>query len=376
MNDLPAYYPEEPGLLDQLAQVLTNISFDNVEAASEQLVNPAPFVLDDMGPDTTSSEHWGHCINLLDSENRGEPRVSKIGQPAIAEDANAHNRIRELFGLSQIPHLQRAIVVGEEAGRNAWDAAMEAPLGAMIVDIDPIDGSSNYDSLGHGFSTNMCVYVKTARGKNFELVLSMVTGDHHSVVWQLGNKVSVRSRKGRFTQIHEPISKVPRDGYIATVAAVPHHRARVAPLMETASDPSWGLPLYETGGRQYHDPTPTVYTMGGAPATIGLAIGRISAAVTTSPQTIHDTAGVPALLALNLPMWDADGPVDRAALMERFNQLDSPDSQHYTPIPPLVIGRDAEFVARVAERTFHSDPMDLVAVPRRPKFTVFGGGTA
>ncbi|WP_071288993.1 hypothetical protein [Mycolicibacterium llatzerense] len=376
MNQLPAYYPQEPGLLDLLTQVLSNISFDNIEAASEQLVNPAPFVLDDMGPDTTSSEHWGHCINLLDSENRGEPRVSKIGQPPIAEDSIAHQRIRKLFGDSQIPHLQRAIVVGEEAGRGAWDAAMEAPQGAMVVSIDPIDGSSNYDSLGHGFSTNMCVYVKTAGGKNYQLVLSMVTGDHHCVVWQIGNKVFVRSRKGRFVQIDEPIAKVPRDGYIAAVAAMAHHRARVAQLMETASDPSWRLPLYETGGRQFHDPAPAVYTMGGAPATIGLAIGRISAAVTTSPQTIHDTAGVPALLALNLPMYDAEGPVDRAALMARFNQLDSPDSQNYTPIPPLVIGRDEKFVALVAERTFHSEPMDLVAVPRRPKFTVFGGGTA
>jgi hypothetical protein len=253
---------------------------------------------------------------------------------------------------------------------------MEAPAGTMVVDVDPIDGSSNYDAMTYGFSTNMLAYMKTAPGKHFELVVAMVTGSHHSVAWQLNNKVVIRSRKRGFVEITEPISKVPREGYVAAVAAMPHHRAKIAPLLETASDPSWSLPLYETGGKQFHDPTPTVNTMGGAPATIGLAIGRCSLSVTTSPQTIHDTAGLPALLALNLPIWDENGPVDRVALMELFNQLDSPGSDNYTPIPPLVIGRDPKFVAQAAERTFHSPPMDLVAVPRRPKLTVVEGGTA
>lgn len=367
----------DAGLLDMMTHVLGNISFDNIDAACDQLLSPEPHQLDDARHDDVSSEYREHVLNVVDSQFGDEPKLSKIGQPAIVEDAKSHKRIRQLLDSTDIAQLNAAILVGEEAGRKAWDAAMDAPEGTMVIDVDPIDGSSNYDSMAFGFSTNILAYVKTGRGKNFQLIVAMVTGGHHSVAWQLGNKVSVRSRRSPlFNEITEPIAKVPRDGYISSVAAMPHHRAKVASLLETPSDASWNLPFYESGGKQFHDPTPAVYTMGGAPATIGLAIGRCSAAVTTSPQTIHDTAGVPAMLALNLPIFDASGPVDRVALMELFNQLDSADSDNYTPIPPLVIGRDPQFAAQVAERIFHSQPMDLIAVPRRPKFTVVDGGLA
>lgn len=372
----PPIYPEHPGFLEMVTRLLSNISFANIDAACDQLLDPQPVELEDEDRDTVSGEYRQHCLGVVDTYPSGEPRASKIGQPAIAEDAISHNRIRHLLDSTGFPQLSNAILVGEEAGQSAWDAAMEAPASTLVIDVDPIDGSSNYDAMTYGFSTNMLAYMKTAPGKHFKLVVAMVTGSHHSVAWQLNKKVVVRSRKRAFVEITEPISKAPREGYIAAVAAMPHHRAKIATLLETASDPSWNLPLYETGGNQFHDPTPTVNTMGGAPSTIGLAVGRCSLSVTTSSQTIHDTAGVPALLALNLPIWDENGPVDRVALMELFNQLDSPNSDNYTPIPPLVIGRDPEFVAQAAGRTFHSPPMDLVAVPRRPKLTVVGGGTA
>jgi hypothetical protein len=356
--------------------VLSNIALSNIEAASDRLVDPLPFDLNEDVRETVSDEYRQHSVNYLDGLNLGEPRESKIGQPPIVEDANSHKRIGDMLSSTQIPHLRDAILVGEEAGAAAWDDAMSAREGSIIIDTDPIDGSSNYDSMAYGFSTNFLAYTKTAPGKNFQLLLAMVTSPQHTVVWQLGNRVLVRSRRGPIVQINEPRSKVPRSGYIAAVAAMPHHRAKIAQLLETPTDPSWELPYYETGGKKFHDPTPAVNTMGGAPATIGLVIGRCSASVTTSPQTIHDTAGVPAMLALNLPMCDADGPVDRAALMERFNHLDSPGSNNYTPIPPMVIGRDPEFVSRVADRTFNSEPMDLVAVPRRPRLKLINGGMA
>lgn len=359
-----------------LTRLLSNVSFDNVDAATDQLVDPQPAELEDESHKSVSGEYRQHCLGVLENYPDDAPRASKIGQPAIVEDANSHRRIRHLLNNTGFPQLTQAILVGEEAAQSAWDEAMEAPPGTMVIDVDPIDGSSNYDAMAYGFSTNILAYMKTARGKHFELVVAMVTGGYHSVAWQLNKKVVVRSRRRGFIEITEPISTAPRAGYIAAVAAMPHHRAKIATLLETASDPSWNLPHYETGGKQFHDPTPTVNTMGGAPATIGLALGRCSLSVTTSPQTIHDTAGVPALLALNLPIWDENGPVDRVALMELFNQLNSPNSDNYTPIPPLIIGRDAEFVAHAAERVFHSPPMDLVAVPRRPKLTIVDGGTA
>jgi hypothetical protein len=376
--------------IDRLMLAVDDICKRNIDIAGERLLHPRALDTDEMGPDEVSSEQRAHSLDVLVRANRGDrsdrfgPGETKegtdIGQPVIAEDINSHNRIKRLIRQSPIPALRNSFIVGEEASECEWNAAEDAPPGSLVLDVDPIDGSSNFDSMAFGFSTNVVAFRKTAVGKHYEMLLAMVIGSNRfTVAWQFGNRVFARYGAGAFLEIHDPISKAPRIGYTAAVAAMPHHRAKIAQLMETPADSFWDLPTYETGGKRYHEPAPTVYTMGGAPATIGLVIGRCSASVITSPQTIHDTAGVPAMLALNLHVFGAEGAVDRHALMKKFNALDRPKSGNYTPIPPLVIGRDAAFTGRLAERTYGAEPMDLIAVPRRgqpPKLMIIEGGSA
>lgn len=373
--------------LDQMRIALVGIALDNIEAASRDLLDPRPVDLEVLDRHTYSSEQQIHSYNVLEQINNGdlsrtdeEVRESNIGQPAIAEDDEAHRRICAAFARSPLASLRSAVVTGEEAGPSIWDITMEGVRGTIVADTDPLDGSGPYDSMACGFSTNITVYSKLGTGRRFQMLLSIVVASSgHWVAWQLGRQLGGRVFVGHGKhlgfEINEPRSREPRAGVVAMVAAMPHHRERAAQVLATRTDVEWSLPPYLSGGRVHPDPTPAVYTMGGAPATIGLVIGRLSAMGWTSPQTIHDTAGVPAMLALGLPAYSASGPVDRAKVMRQFTQLDRPESgSDYTPIPPMVIGRDEAFVKLLADVTLNSGPMELVAVPKRPTFTAIDGG--
>lgn len=214
---------------------------------------------------------------------------------------------------------------------------MQAPKGTIVVYNDPVD--TNVDVLDNGFSTNFLAYIKTANG--FQLVLSMVVSpSRHTVAWQLGDHVSVRSNRGPFKQINELLSAPTQTSYVACVAEKEGWHAGTP-----------DLPHCEAGD----DTSPDVVTVAtdAAAATVGLVLGRCSALVSLSPKPIHDMAAVPAMLALNLPVYDANGLADRAALMERFNHFDSLKSGgNDVPLPPLAVGRDPEFVSWIANNAF------------------------
>ena len=51
--------------------------------------------------------------------------------------------------------------------------------------------------------------------------------------------------------------------------------------------------------------------------------------------------------------YDVNGPVDRAAIIRRFNALQPPHQPGYKPIPAMAIGRDENFVRKIAEQVLH-----------------------
>lgn len=337
--------PDEPDML-QLIKVISNLCITNLEKASSELINPRGLELDSQDESTISSETAFHALNAADAKNRGEH--THHGLPAIQEDISAHRRLEELIMKCGIPALANSVVVGEEAVQQMWIRARALRVGLVVV-LDAIDGSSRFDTLSSGHSTNVLVYRKAE--DNYELMLAIVVTGRHTVAWMAPNRVFIRANREPFQEINEPRSANPRPGYVATVGAMPHHREKIAALLGTDPDPSWELPPYQTGDKVFHNPAPTVFTDGAAPAVVGLAIGRLSAMIITSQQTLHDAAQLPALIALGLPIHGATGPLDPAELMELFNQLSGPGTgDAYTPIPPFVVGRDENFVAKLARR--------------------------
>ncbi|CAM3312127.1 hypothetical protein TSHO111613_17450 [Tsukamurella hominis] len=322
------------------------------------LNDPLATSLDHTGP---SAELSGQALNALASELLlGPPaRASQgYGLDATVEDLTSYFRFKNAIERTGGPLLDGALIVGEEALDAEWAAAAAAPAGTIVINVDPIDGSSNQDVTGENFSVNMQLFVKTAVGMHFQLLLDIVVASSGRTLATMltGDAMSVYLRQGRHSFIGplaNPLHPAPRPGYVAAVAMTPRHRARIEAILATEPAEYWDLPPHRTGGKDYPHPCPSVHTMGGAPATVQLASYRLAAMVTTSPQTIHDSAGVPALLALGLHAYDVNGPVDRAAIIRRFNALQPPHQPGYKPIPAMAIGRDENFVRKIAEQVLH-----------------------
>lgn len=290
--------------------------------------------------------------NLLAEVKRrqegGAERESAAGLPQIAADDLIHRVLARLI-MNDEP---QAVVVGEEALPEDWDAWAAASPGTVVYSLDSVDGSSPYDSLSFGFSTNMLMYVRQADGTD-ALVMSIVMNSSGlALVYQAPNSVYV-AHAGERRQIIEP-GVGPDDvrpGFAAVVGAMPNARRRSAEILDTTT--SWNLPPLRSGGKEEADPPLTVFTAGGAPATWGIAMGRLDAFVCTEPQTVHDTAGIPALLALGLKAYGDGGvQLDSKSLRLSFNGLARPKSANYRPIPRLVIARDDALARLIASRLF------------------------
>lgn len=289
-------------------------------------------------------------------------RESVLGLPQIEADVTAHKLIAALIGELE----PNAVVVGEEASGDAWDEWAAAEPGTIIYSVDSIDGSAPYDSLSFGYSSNLLMYVRQP-DRTDALVMSIVVNSSRLVlVYQVPNRVTVSyANTIQRTPLDEPVVAPDdvRAGFTAVVGAQPAARRRAAVLLDTTR--SWGLPTLRYGGVDHHDPPLTVFTTGGAPVTLGLALGKLDAIVFTQHQTIHDAAGVPALLALGLKAHGRSGPIESRALLEEFNLLDRPNSAGYKPIEPLVICRDESLGRLMAERLWSDGKLDLVAKRRR-----------
>lgn len=124
-------------------------------------------------------------------------------------------------------------------------------------------------------------------------------------------------------------------------------------------------------------PSQSPWTVGGAPAGLGLAVGRLDALVCATPQTIHDTTHVPALLALGVhAVGDVGGGkvgvLNRGEIMSQFNRLHRPLGRDagerdasYTPIPAMVLTTNLELGERIAAFLAAHPDAQLVCVDNR-----------
>ena len=312
------------------------------------------------------SEHWRESsMNHLLAESARRKsgassgdgvRESSEGLAQIKADRDTHNTLRDRLQEDE----PEAIVVGEEAEPHDWDAFEAAPPGSVIYSLDSIDGSSPYDSLSFGFSTNLLMYLRQKDGSDRLLMSLTVNSSRLGLVYQFPKMVYVQSPPAVYVSqgderrlIVEPgvAQDDVRRGFVAAVAAQPHARRAVAEILDTTR--SWGLPPFQWSKQLEEDPPLTVFTTGGAPATWGIAMGRLDAFVCASPQTVHDTSGIPALLSLGLRAFgDAGKQLDSDSLMRLFDTLDRPGSLNYKPIPRLVIARHNDLAQSIAECLF------------------------
>ena len=310
-------------------------------------------------------ESW---VNRYKAGIPGE-RESTVGLAQIDADVKSHTLIEQLI-LADEPD---AIVVGEEALPEAWDAWQVAAPGTVTYSLDAIDGSSPYDSLSFGFSANLLMYIRQSDGTDALVMTIVMNSSRLGLVYQTPNSVSPAYLDRRRDPLTEPAfpDEDVRPGFCAVVGATPTQRKHAAQILDTTA--AWGLPPLSSGGRVYDDPPLTVFTLGGAPATWGIAMGKLDALVCPFAQTVHDTAGVPALLALGLKAFGPGGePYDNKDLMARFNKLARPSSDDYQGIPPMVIARSEDLAVLIAKRLWTDREYDLVARAARDGEGHFG----
>lgn len=353
--------------LEQRATWLLGILDSAIALATADLAVPSSLATEDAEsvsaaglPEKRQQDLKAHFESWVHRYKAGEPgeRESTVGLEQIEADIKIHGIVEEAI-LADEPN---ALVVGEEALSSAWDAWEAAPAGTVIYSVDAIDGSSPYDSLSFGFSTNLLMYVRQQDGTDILTLAIVMNSSRLGLVYITPNSVSPAYLDGRRDPLTEPAfgDEDVRHGFCAVVGASPGQRRLAAQILDTTL--KWDLPPLSSGGKVEEDPPLTVFTLGGAPATWGIAMGKLAAFVCPFAQTVHDTAGVPALLALGLKAFGPGGePYDNRELLGRFNQLARPTSEHYQPIPPLVIGRSERLASLIASRLWSSGKQQLVA---------------
>jgi hypothetical protein len=274
-----------------------------------------------------------------------------------------------------------SFVVGEEATDREWIAAEHAEPDSLIFSLDALDGSQPYDTLTFGYSTNLLAY---RRGHGNDLLLLSVVANCSGFLMayqspaivkekvvdvspvlarrarrqvadlaRLGKTPSVGlqllagarpadpgsstalSSTAQLGTVHlgtlaaqvqrtQPAAATPRPGTVAVVAASPRQRARATQLLSSDL---------------------TVFTTGGAPAALGLAIGRLAALVCPVPQSIHDGAYLPALAALGVSIHPLHGPaLCPAAVLGLFSRVArSREDRVARPLPAFAAARSDEF---------------------------------
>jgi hypothetical protein len=111
-----------------------------------------------------------------------------------------------------------------------------------------------------------------------------------------------------------------REATVAVVAATPGQRLACAPLLE--------------------DGVYSVFTTGGAPASMGLVLGRLETLVVTKPQTMHDAAYLPILAALQVFIRTGDQMLGIEEVRELMSVVArSKADRRAHPIPAFIASR-------------------------------------
>jgi hypothetical protein len=302
-------------------------------AMKEGLGFAAEYLL--MGEQALDAHTWGvddipvdEKYRLLDLLRHGAEFTSNeleqhIGTAPIPADRRTHLVMADVIRR----HFPHSFVVGEEATESEWELAENAPVGALIFTLDAIDGSAPYDTLTFGYSSNVLVHERHEHDD--ELLMAAVANSSGFVaLYEAPDTVIVGTLEAQ-SVITEPLSTDFREGSIAILAASPRHRALASSVM--------------------NDDTLTTFTTGGAPAALGIIIGRLSALAATEHQTMWDTAFLPIVAFLGVPIHARTGLVlglhDVTSFFIRVAR--TPEDRTARPVPPFVIARNPAFGARL-----------------------------
>lgn len=251
-----------------------------------------------------------------------------LGAEPIPADRRTHTVMAGLLRKT----FPSCYVVGEEATEEEWIAAEQAPIGGLIFSLDAIDGSLPYDTLTFGYSTNVLAFVRTMTRD--ELHLAAVANSSGLIAaYEHPGSVLVGTFS-RHRSLTLPVSEDFRDGTVALLASDPTHRATARPL--------------------FNDPELTIFTTGGAPASLGLVMGRLAALVATKSQTTHDAAYLPILAFLGVPIVvEGNIALSLPDVLSFFSQVArNQDDRRAHPVPRFVAARSPQFAFKLASQFF------------------------
>lgn len=272
-------------------------------------------------------------------------RESGHGLAQTQLDALAHEAMKSRLE----PLVRDSLVAGEEAKASDWDKALAAPSGTYVWILDAIDGSGPQDTAGFGYSSNALLY-RVRDGRPAKPVMSVtVTSSALMLGWiepgTVGaaylNVVDDATGQPTIAELVQPLASLElvtkeRRNWIAVVAAQPEQRSLVQCLFDSDR---W-----------------VVMTLGGAPAMPGLLVDLLAAVVIPNAQTRHDAAPLLALASgMGITFIDiADGQVySDAQVRDFFLGLERPgvgaSNPLYKPVPAMVVGRDPDTAAELAE---------------------------
>lgn len=281
-------------------------------------------------PDEISVDERDRLLQLLTSgaEFTDAELHRHLGSPPIPADRRTHLVLVDALQT----HFPHAYVVGEEASDKEWDLAEGAPEDSLIFQVDAIDGSLPYDTLTFGFSVNLLAYRRGPKEDEL-LFAALVNSSGFLATFQEGSGVTIGTFKSQ-QRVTEPLSQDFRTDSIAALGALPRHRRLIEAILR--------------------DDSLTVFTAAGAPAALGLIIGRLGVLVATKSQTTHDAVFLPILAALGVPILVEGGLVLGLEDVRRLfaHVARSQEDRRAHPIPRFVLARDPIFGAAIARLLF------------------------
>lgn len=239
-----------------------------------------------------------------------------LGQPQIPADRATHAIIAEYLRV----HRPSAVVVGEEANASEWGLVDLADVGTEVFVVDAIDGSGPFEDLTFGYGATITSLTKIGEHAfKYNGALTSNSSGYYLVQQRLdvfvGNALTQGTNQEPL-QLGAPL-RSDTSNSIAVVAARAEHRSFLDAVVGWDVEQSF-----------------KIYTMGGAPASIGMAIGRLDAIACPRPQSTWDAAYLPALVALGCHVYMVDGGVADLALVTHWlEQLNA----HAKTVPPFIV---------------------------------------
>jgi len=316
--------------LSRVAEVTVEALRAGLEHATSELLDIDPVDSEAwLGSSVSDAQRDELLAALLSDCGFGDEDLQfHLGEPPIPADRRVHTVMSGVIR-SKLPG---AYVVGEEATTSEWDQAEKALQHAQIFTLDAIDGSVPYACLGFGFSSNIVVHQRI--GVADSLLLSAVANSSGILILYYEGQVLVGdiNHPQALTIAPAPLIDDPKTGSVAVLGALPRHRAMISGVLK--------------------DRAATVFTTAGAPAAAGLVVGSLESLVAQRPQTLHDAAYLPALLALKITVVTQDGENlelrDVESMFSRTWTTAHPRQQR--PCPAFVASRNPTRAFEIAEQ--------------------------